>query len=341
VTVHACPDDDKDGDIPYKAYYFADINEIAKLDKFAVIDFVGIVQNVEDCNSIKSRNGKTFIKRSVVLLDDTKCQVELTLWDAHAKEFDIQPGAILVVKNVKVNEYNGRHSLNATCDTTFETDNESERVTQIRAWYEMQHSDGSSSTGQNIPRQIHLGSRNMRNLDWKSLHQVEEEDIGKSETVSFWCRAMVTLIRTVDATKLYYKACPAEHCNKKVMEEGDAYFCPTCKKTYSTCKRKYLLSAVINDATGSVWVSLFDAGASLLHETPDDFIPKLLDTQNFEHYATHRFMAARFVPYNMRIVARKPDTLGYAKPRYSVDKLEPLDFVCESKKLIALIQAYL
>jgi len=152
---------------------------------------------------------------------------------------------------------------------------------------------------------------------------------------------MVTLLKTEDENKLYYKACPSEKCNKKLIEENGAYFCSNCKNSFENYKLKYLLSGVINDHTGSIWVSIFDVATNLLNEKPDDFIPKLLDKQNFENYAEHKFMESKYVMWNMRVNARKPDKEGYDKPRYTLDRLEGLNFVNESKKLITQIQSYL
>jgi len=52
--------------------------------------------------------------------------------------------------------------------------------------------------------------------------------------------------------KIMYLSCP--DCRKKVIEEASAWRCEHCSRTYNTNLPTYMLSALINDVSGSVMV---------------------------------------------------------------------------------------
>lgn len=52
--------------------------------------------------------------------------------------------------------------------------------------------------------------------------------------------------------KIMYLSCP--ECRKKVTEERGNWKCEQCHKTFSTNLPTYMLSALINDVSGSVMV---------------------------------------------------------------------------------------
>lgn len=69
---------------------------------------------------------------------------------------------------------------------------------------------------------------------------------------------------------LRYIACPTPEChNKKVQQaDGDNWYCDKCHKLTSTPNYRYLLSMVLQDDTGSVWLSCFDREAERIIGRP-------------------------------------------------------------------------
>jgi len=139
---------------------------------------------------------------------------------------------------------------------------------------------------------------------------------------------------------LHYKSCPTEKCLKKVEDQGNnSYYCQKCQVTYPNFHYKYLISGVISDHTGSIWVNIFDVATTLFKIGPNDFIPLFLVDSNKE-YCEDVFKDSLYATYNMKVSARPPTTDGM-KPRYTLERVEKLDYIDESKKLITKINQYM
>lgn len=57
-----------------------------------------------------------------------------------------------------------------------------------------------------------------------------------------------------------YVACPQDACKGKKVQpaDGDQFFCEKCNEMTTAPHYRYLLSLVLQDETGSVWLSCFD-----------------------------------------------------------------------------------
>lgn len=75
---------------------------------------VGVVHEVGEVQSLTSRTTqKELRKRDVTLVDDSKCQVKLTLWGDEAVNFPTTGHPVLVVKGARLSDFGGR-SLTTT-----------------------------------------------------------------------------------------------------------------------------------------------------------------------------------------------------------------------------------
>lgn len=64
------------------------------------------------------------------------------------------------------------------------------------------------------------------------------------------------------SVNLFYLACPAENCGKKVTQNDSGSFdCIKCNKSHPTCLVKYILNMVLSDASTATWVTAFDEAA--------------------------------------------------------------------------------
>lgn len=91
-----------------------DINpELTGLDKlndlkiYSNIDFIALVINVTDKNTIKTKKGNMLI-RKLVIVDDSEYKVDFTLWKSQT-EIDLKVGDIIFVTKGKIGEYSGKN----------------------------------------------------------------------------------------------------------------------------------------------------------------------------------------------------------------------------------------
>jgi len=314
------------------------------LAKGDIIDFAGVVHDVDECKLTTTKTGQTN-RRVVTLVDDTQREIEYTLWGDEALNWNVQKGTLVSLKNVRVNEYGGGKSLGTTSDTRLEINPQVGENNRLKAVMNIQENIDNITT-QNVSRNTHSTVSSKSLSDFKTLKKVEDESIGKDQNISFWTKAMVSHIRDNEDNYLHYRSCPKDKCLKKVepRSSGDeeVYYCPKCKKEYPNFLYKYLISGVISDHTGSIWVNIFDEATKLFGVSPQDFIPRYKDksTPSNQEYCEEVFMDSKYIMYNMKINAKKPEQDGY-KVRYSLDTVVPLNYAEESKKLIEEINKYL
>ena len=79
------------------------------------IDVIGVVLDVGVTGSITLRNGDQREKRTVVVGDEGKVSINLTLWGPCCEANPYQIGQVIAFRNCRVSEYGGR-SLNASGD---------------------------------------------------------------------------------------------------------------------------------------------------------------------------------------------------------------------------------
>jgi replication factor A1 len=69
---------------------------------------------------------------------------------------------------------------------------------------------------------------------------------------------------------MFYPACAADNCNKKVIARENDWFCESCNRSFPNPRYRYTLSANVADHTGQLWISIFDAvGSELLQKSAD------------------------------------------------------------------------
>jgi replication factor A1 len=83
-----------------------------------------------------------------------------------------------------------------------------------------------------------------------SLEEGKAEAQRTGSAVYFRIRGTVVMMKHDENQSLYYLACPAEGCGKKVTQSGDGWLCERCNQTYPVMNPRYILSLVISDYSG-------------------------------------------------------------------------------------------
>lgn len=103
------PSDDE-GDIKTQCYNFVKLADIGGDDMVGkTIDVLAYVRNFTEPQTVNSKDGKTFEKRELMVLDESGVEIKLALWGEKALQ---DPGwvskPIVAFKSVKVGDFQGR-----------------------------------------------------------------------------------------------------------------------------------------------------------------------------------------------------------------------------------------
>jgi len=137
----------------------------------------------------------------------------------------------MALKGAKVGEFGGR-SLSVTGNTTVLIDPDLPEAFGVKGWYD------SNSTSTDWKQYSNVGAGGGGNsgpiadqsTQLKTIQEVKDQNIGMNgndKPEYFFMRATVVFIKN---TNLFYPACTAPDCNKKVSEVGDTWECQKCGK---------------------------------------------------------------------------------------------------------------
>lgn len=88
--------------------------------------------------------------------------------------------------------------------------------------------------------------------------RTHEQEEGRRYALTRICALLV--VCCMSSLVVRYVACPQESCRGKKVQAGDddQFFCDKCGGVTRTPNYRYLLSVVLQDETGSIWLSCFD-----------------------------------------------------------------------------------
>ncbi|KAI2807224.1 60S acidic ribosomal protein P1 [Blomia tropicalis] len=272
--IEPCPESDIGEKLPTMRFKFIPLGQLNNLPLKSIIDVIGVIRTINPVDQLVSkRTGKELSKRAITLVDKSLVEVELTLWNESANDFEGEVGQIVAFKGVSVGEFQGRN-LSAYSSTLIQLDPDIPETSVIRSWY---NSEGGNQTFVSLARPkteqagLTQDTRYTCQLNMKNLNQ-QNQYFG-----------IVGIIHTTNrATNQLYKACSNSNCVKKVTEQNDGYYnCPKCEKTSPNFVWNLMLSFQLTDATGGCWISLFkDQAETILGKTTNELAELFENDQN-------------------------------------------------------------
>jgi len=230
---------------------------------------------------------------------------------------------------VKVSEFSGK-SLSAGRSTRWDVDPDIPRTHELQTWAETQNFSNVQSLTKTF-----AGSS--ASVPWKTLKAATDEATGQEKASFFNVQATILIINHADNAPLFYTACPAEGCNKKVIqdEQTNMWTCLKCQKNYPNSNARYILSVRIADTTLAQWATAFnDIGTQLLGEEANK-IKALRDRTDPE--LEFIFDKASFRRYNFKIKAQEEIYQDEPKIKFTIQSFEPIDYAQESSNLLQKI----
>jgi len=287
--IEPCDGDDEDLDgMPRQIYDFVPIN---KMESFTIeergrriVDVCGIIKSADnETTTLTSKTtGKDMYKRELIIVDNTKTQISLTLWGDNAQNFDQSKyvGEIIAVKGAQLGTFNGR-SLSASFNSIIEfqiDQNGDEYAQKLMNWY---NEEGNSESFKTITSGG--GASGGSNTEWKLLNNINADCQSAGKPIYFNSKCTVTYVKKDNPA---YRGCPGKEgsdtkCNKKLMDEGNGnYRCEKCDFHTPTFNWRLILNAQIADDTGAVYTTFFgEQGEQLLDLNAQDFGALLEDKE--------------------------------------------------------------
>jgi len=338
-----------DGSIQRGSYEYIRLSDVKTAPETCSV--VGIIDKISAVAPIKTKAGKTIVKRAITLLDnvnDNVFSVECTVWDKRAENFSFNVGDVITISNVKKSNFGGI-SLSANAASNFQKVLNEDADT-LRTWYEGYKDNRSGASVNSLTTTFNPKGGNFS----KRKMLIEAKDMGHDKDPSWLtCNATVTFIK--NDNNLYYPACPTiqgnneqqdgtervTYCNKKMTKQGEKWHCDNCHQDHDTCNYKYMMSLVINDCSGSKWVTAFDKQAyEILGYTAADLADMV--ERNEADQVDKIVQAAFFKEFVMKLkIKAEPNMQGDGeRVRCNLFSATPLNYADESKRLLDEIKRY-
>ncbi|KAI9141906.1 hypothetical protein BKA69DRAFT_1071907 [Paraphysoderma sedebokerense] len=254
--IEECRDTDN---VPTIKFNFQSLDRLGSCEKDTTIDVVAIVKECGELSQLISKTTqRPLTKRDLTLVDHTGWAVKCTLWGKNAESFELSEEApVIAFKGVRVSDFNGK-SISTVSSSSLLVNPDIEEAHQLRGWY--------ANEGQYVNYQYYSSS-NARGTDGqaggakkkdmlKVLGQITSEHLGMNEKPDYFTAEAT--IHYINKERFCYAACPAEGCNKKVVEDGSEWRCEKCNSSYPSPQYRYMARINVSDHTDSAYLQIFD-----------------------------------------------------------------------------------
>ncbi|GAB5586089.1 Replication factor A protein 1 [Umbelopsis nana] len=324
-----------DESLPTMAFNFVPIAKLDDgIDKGDTVDIIGVVKEDEGIQEIVSKaSGKPVKKRQLTVVDMSKKQIKLTLWDRQAENFDSSNFPVVACKGCRVSDFGGR-SLSMSSSGSLKINPEIPEAKQLRQWFDNEgnaaHMDSFSGASLG-----NSGSNGPVSNAKKTLAEVKSEPLGAGEKADYFnVKARVVYIKSDNCS---YPACP--DCKKKLVDEGGSWRCEKDQKSFPQPDHRYILQLSISDATAQMYMSAFDEiGNKILGKTATEMVN--LKDNDYAEYQQF-FRDSYFYLYNFKCKAKMESYNDTERTKYTIMEATPVDFVTDGQQLASEIDSYL
>lgn len=350
AEIHLCNDD---GNIQKQTYEFVKIAGIEQAQPNSNVDVLAIVKAVsEPVNLISKKSGQELTKCDLILVDDTGVEISMTLWGEKARtaqtDFGGQP--VAAFRRARVSDYNGK-SLSAGPSSEINPTHVPE-VQQLQSWWQ---SVGSSAAARSLSTMSGGGGQMDSLAARKTISAITQEQLGfstddsnnsKPDWLSF--KGTLTFLRKDKEGGAWYPACanagePCKNRFKMTQTTDGQWYCDKCQGTYPQPVRRWIFSGVVEDATGSTWISFFNEQAETLFQglTADECYGQSYGGGGFDQDQYDSvFAKALFTEWVFKCKVKNEVHNDESRVKTSVYSLHPMDYVKESQDLLAAIEQF-
>ncbi|KAG6401797.1 hypothetical protein SASPL_138662 [Salvia splendens] len=324
--------------IPETKFSFTPIDELGPfVNGRELVDVIGVVQSVSPTMSIRRKsNNETIPKRDIVIADETKKTVVVSLWNDLATSVGQElldmadKSPVVAIKSLKVGEFQGV-SLSALSKSIVLVDPDTPEAKKLRSWYDSEGKDTSlAAIGNDSSPSNRNGARSMYTDRVTLSHITSNLSLGEDQPVYFSIKAYVSTIKPDQA--MWYRACKT--CSKKVTEAvGSGYWCEGCQRNEGGCNLRYIMALKVSDASGEAFVSVFNEQAEKMIGCTADELNEI-KLHDGEPTYQKKLKEATWVPHLFRVSVTQNEYNNEKRQRITIRAVAPIDYAAESKYLI-------
>lgn len=226
-------------------FSFVTIADLEHAAKDAIVDVIGVVKEVGNCETIVSKSSqKPYSKRELTLVDQSNTWVRCTVWGNQAENWDLPADNVVAFKGLKVGDYGGK-TLSMSYSSTMMPNPDIDEAHALKGWYDGQGNRDLSTFQNHQALAGSMGGAGGRQDPFKNLQQVRDENLGMDpeNPDRFSLKAMVVFIKREPTT---YPACPSEGCNKKLrMVDEESWHCEKCDTTHARPNYRYVTTVYL------------------------------------------------------------------------------------------------
>ncbi|XP_017485028.1 PREDICTED: replication protein A 70 kDa DNA-binding subunit [Rhagoletis zephyria] len=326
TMIQACEEDDSD--IPEIKYDLVPISQVANLEPRTSIDTIGICKEVTELQTFTSRTtNKEFKKRELVLVDSSNAAVNLTLWGDEAVNFDGYVQPVILVKGARVTEFNGGKSISMGSGSVMKINPDIPEGHKLRGWFD-------NGGGEHISNMISTrtgGAGGGFSTEWLTFHEARIRNLGAGDKADYFqCKGIVHIVKSQNA---FYKACPQQDCNKKVIDENNGHYrCERCNAVFPNFKYRLLINMSIGDWTSNRWVTCFSEVAEQMLKRSSQEIGELLENNPPE--GEEVLSSINFTSYIFKLRSKMEMFGDMQRNKLTVQSVAPVDYKEYNKYLI-------
>jgi replication factor A1 len=266
--------------------------------------------------------------RKLIIADDSGYKMECTLWRLFAETIEPRVGQIIVLKNVKVGEFNGRNvSTYEESVVMLDPPNMKERESIISY---VENANGNFQTLSKELKQDE-GPKQSNVLFLKEVLELIDDTMNEDKYSHSKIKATVTQI--IHNDKNYYGGCHDLNCKKKLQEDQHGYTCVNCNKTYSKPNYFYTLSVRVKDCSNEYWIDMMGNVAEKFMKMTAEEYKDILISRN-ETRLREITNDLEFKTYFFYVRPKLHFFNSIPKKKIYVSKIETVDCIQDSKRLI-------
>ena len=326
-------------------YNFARVRDLQSKSVPCTVDLIGVVREAKPLGKVPSKSGgEELQRRTVSIVDQSECSVEVTLWQESALKFEESAllGNVLALKGVSVREYNSGRSCSTLPATQLEISPNISETTDLQGWWSK---GADKSSFFNISSGVSAGRSSLGGVTGGSIKDCNISDMkedcsrgfisagsGLSFEVIGYLSHISTRAKDVE-TPIYYNACP--NCNRKLLTETGNK-CQACDKNVEPNPR-YLLRAQFTDHSDECYLSCFhDQALSILGKNVSEFIKVKENGASVSDELRSNYFRQ---PWLLKVRAIANEYKGEVKAKVTVVSCEPVDFAALTKKIAKRLAA--
>ena len=329
-----------DGRIKINNLKIIKISDIQNINLYSIIDLCAFVLDIGEKTIKHTRNGDQPMKK-ILIGDISKYKIEFSLWRIHAST-EVKISDILLIKNVKVGEFNGKNL--STFDETSIQVNPPKSIPEVMELENfLKNYKGEFNGLDDISDLNQRKNKDRDNDNYETVYIKDALDsidtIDDSITISKVC---ATVTQIMHNEKNYYIGCSDRNCKRKLIYEEDknTYLCPNCKRNYENPNYYYTLSLRVKDASCEHWIDIFGKTAeSIMKMTAEEYKNILKDRNVYKLKEI-----SNMIEFKQFYFWVKPKLQMYnttSKKKLYAYKIESVDNKNESKKIIKYLKQVL